>query len=287
MDTDGSDTSGHKAPRLDEIGPWSEIKLQIIKEYAAAYSMILTKNKLYHVYIDAFAGSGVHKRKSEGNFILGSPVNALSVEPPFKHYYFIDLDPGKSGFLGNLVGNRRDVTIDVGDCNVVLLDKVLPRVRWRDYRRGLCLLDPYGLHLDWQVAVTAGQMQSIEIFLNFPLMDINMNVVRENPDTLDNSQLQRMDSFWGDRSWFKLIYGPSNDLFIDDRKQYLAQALDVLPKAFRQRLKDKAGFKFVPEPIPMRNSSGSIVYFLFFASQKPAAQSIVEDIFNKWRNRKP
>ena len=32
-------------PRYDEIGYWSEIKLDIIKEYAAAYSQILGSQK--------------------------------------------------------------------------------------------------------------------------------------------------------------------------------------------------------------------------------------------------
>lgn len=288
MDTDGSDSVGKKPPQLDEIGVWSEIKLQIIKEYAAAYSTILTAQKrFYHVYIDAFAGSGIHKRKSGGGLVAGSPLNALDVSPPFRHYYFIDLAKDKSDFLANSVGNREDVTIIVDDCNVALLEKVLPQVIYEDYRRGLCLLDPYGLHLDWKLIETAGRMKSIEIFLNFPLMHINMNLVRDNPETLGEDQVRRLDRFWGDHSWFNLLYSPSFDLFRNDRIQKSAQAKDILPEAFRQRLKNVAGFKFVPEPVLMRNSTNGPLYFLYFASHNPAAENIVIDIFNKWRNRKP
>jgi hypothetical protein len=42
--------------RYDEIGYWSEIKLDIIKEYASAYSRIMssqTSPQFYHLYIDA------------------------------------------------------------------------------------------------------------------------------------------------------------------------------------------------------------------------------------------
>ena len=49
-------------PQFDRIGYWSEIKLEIIKEYASAYSTILaaqTGPSFYHVYIDAFAGAGM------------------------------------------------------------------------------------------------------------------------------------------------------------------------------------------------------------------------------------
>jgi three-Cys-motif partner protein len=45
---------------FDEIGYWSEVKLEIVRKYAAAYSTILSKQPLIrgHLYIDAFAGAG-------------------------------------------------------------------------------------------------------------------------------------------------------------------------------------------------------------------------------------
>ena len=82
--------------RIDEIGPWSEIKLQILKKYAGAYSQILTaQNRFTHAYIDAFAGAGEHVGRSTGEFVPGSPLNALLVRPPFKEFYLIDLDPSR------------------------------------------------------------------------------------------------------------------------------------------------------------------------------------------------
>ena len=69
-----------------------------IKEYATAYSKILTskgRSYFYHIYIDAFAGAGKHVSKNTGEFVLGSPVNALLVSPPFKEYHLIDLNKQK------------------------------------------------------------------------------------------------------------------------------------------------------------------------------------------------
>ena len=60
----------------------------------------------------------------------------------------------------------------------------------------------------------------------------------------------------------------------------------TIAEAFRQRLNQLAGFEHVPKPIPMRNSRNAVVYYLFFASQKPVAQSIVEDVFKKYQNRR-
>jgi hypothetical protein len=45
----------HSFEDFDEIGYWSEIKLEIVRNYASAYSKILTAKKLSHIYVDAFA----------------------------------------------------------------------------------------------------------------------------------------------------------------------------------------------------------------------------------------
>lgn len=57
---------------------------------------------------------------------------------------------------------------------------------------------------------------------------------------------------------------------------------DRFAEAFRKRLKKVAGFKRVPEPLPMKNSNNSTVYYLFFASHKGTAEEIVTYIFEKF-----
>ena len=180
------------ALKLDQVGYWSEIKLEIVREYAKAYSTILSAQKrpsLYHVYIDAFAGAGVHLSRATGTEIEGSPLIAVNTEPPFKEYHFIDLDGAKIENLRSSFGQRPDIYHYHGDCNTIMLDEVLPRVRWADYRRGLCLLDPYGLHLNWEVIRTVGQSNSIDMFLNFPIADMNRNVFWRNPEGVDEADI--------------------------------------------------------------------------------------------------
>ncbi len=267
-----------------EIGYWSEIKLDIIKDYAAAYSKILnaqSRPALNHIYIDAFSGAGVHISKSTGDFVDGSPVNALLVNPPFKEYHLIDMDSKKLKMLGEIAKEHPNTYIYEGDCNKLLLKEVFPRADYKDYKRALCLLDPYGLHLNWDIIYTAGQMKSIEIFLNFPIMDMNMNVLKSDPGKVDPQQAARMTAFWGDESWREVAYDITGNLFGMEEKM----GNESVTEAFRQRLKKVAGFSYVPQPIPMRNSRGAVVYYLFFASQKPVAADIVNDIFNKYKNR--
>ena len=56
-------------------------------------------------------------------------------------------------------------------------------------------------------------------------------------------------------------------------------------EAFRKRLKEVAGFKFVPKPMPMRNSNNAIIYYLYFASQNETGKKIIEDIFDIYSKR--
>jgi three-Cys-motif partner protein len=132
--------------------------------------------------------------------VPGSPLNALEISPPFADYYFIDIDGEKVDALRQLVGKRRGVHIYEGDCNELLLDEVYPHVRYEDYRRALCLLDPYGLHLDWHVIETAGRMKSVEIFLNFPMLDINRNALAVDPSKANPAHVARLTRFWGDNT---------------------------------------------------------------------------------------
>ncbi|MCL4369643.1 MAG: three-Cys-motif partner protein TcmP [Chloroflexi bacterium] len=267
----------------DRIGYWSEIKLDIVREYASAYSRNLSAQKqlgLTHVYIDAFAGAGVHISRTTGEYVLGSPLNALLIQPPFAEYHLIDLDSKKVQSLRDMVRDRPEVTIYEGDCNTKLLNQVFPRVRFEDYRRALCMLDPYGLHLNWEVMQAAGRMRSVEIFLNFPVADMNRNVLWRVPENVDPKQAARMTAFWGDESWRQAAYDTQGNLFGWEEKTDNQAVVD----AFRKRLQAVAGFKHVPEPIPMRNLQGATVYYLFFASQKPVAAKIVEYIFRKYRD---
>lgn len=268
--------------QLDEIGKWSEAKLDILKDYASAYMKVLANQPVIQrvVYIDAFAGAGAHISRQSGKLVPGSPANALSIEPPFTEFHFIDLDRSRVGRLEELASGRADVHVYHDDCNKVLLDKVFPRCRYEDYARGLCLLDPYKLAVDWKVLAAAGEMGSIEVFYNFMIMDANMNMFLRNPDDIKPKEIDRINAVWGDDSWRHAAYKTERSLFgeVDEKRTNEAVA-----EAFRKRLEKVAGFKYVPKPVPMRNSTGAVVYYLYFASPNKTGAKIVGDIFRKYR----
>ena len=55
---------------FDTIGQWSEVKLDIIRDYAAPYARILAKQpNLRFTYVDAFAGAGANISRTTGELL--------------------------------------------------------------------------------------------------------------------------------------------------------------------------------------------------------------------------
>jgi three-Cys-motif partner protein len=269
--------------KFDEIGQWSQLKLEIVEQYGAAYTKAFARTQnLKKYYIDGFSGAGVHVVKKTKEQIDGSPARALKITPPFDGYCFIDLDGDKTDYLRSMCGDRRDIDIHTGDANEYLTRTVLPTIQYKKFTRALCLLDPYGLDLDWEVILQAGQSKAVDMFLNFPVMDMNRNAIWRSPEKMPKDGIERMNRFWGDESWRQVAYkeSPQGNFF---GTEMVKQGNDQIADAFRERLQKVAGFGFVPEPLPMRNSRKAIVYYLFLASPKAVAQKIITDIFKKYR----
>ena len=270
--------------KLDEVGIWSEIKLEIIKKYASAYTTILSKEAWCrgYVYIDAFAGAGLHISKTRGEVIPGSPLNALDINPPFTEYHFIDLDKDKASVFESIAKENPRVCAYQGDCNEILVNKIFPKLNFATYKRALCILDPYKINIEWETIKKAADLKTIDMFLNFSIMDVNRNILVEDLLLAKQEDIDRMNTFWGDESWKELLYIRQKNLF-GKIQQIKIDTFEKLALGFEERLKKVAGFKYVPEPILMRNTKNGPLYYLYFASQEGVANRIVNDIFDKYR----
>jgi len=130
-------------------------------------------------------------------------------------------------------------------------------------------------------------MRSIEIFVNFMIMDMNMNVLLRDPAKAGAAQVARMDKFWGDRSWRDVAYekSPQGNLFGESEEVKVEDANEKVAAGYRRRLIDVAGFAYVPKPLRFVNSLGRTIYYLFFASPNRTGEKIVESIFEKHRKK--
>lgn len=263
---------------IDEVGSWTETKLKIIEAYAKEYSKILANNHLYYIYVDGFAGAGKHFRKGSNTIISGSPKRVLDIIPPFNEYHFVEIEDIKVTELMSIVQNRPEAKVYKGNCNEILPKVIFPTITFSNKKRGFCLIDPYGLDLEWQVIKKAGEMGTVDLLINFPIMDINRNILRNTVDNISQNNVKRMCNYWGDDSWKAVAYDAYQNLF--GLPMRIPYAGNKLRDRFNERLHSLAGFKYVAKPLRMRNVKHSTVYYLFFASQKEVAVKIMQYIFD-------
>ncbi len=107
--------------------------------------------------------------------------------------------------------------------------------------------------------------------MNFPLMDMNRNVLHKDLLSADHDQIERMNRFCGTDEWQEILYKEDDQmgLFGDpDRIKIVNSNMKLWEWFKKERLQKVAGFKFVPEPMLMRNSKGgTFILFVFCFAQ--------------------
>jgi hypothetical protein len=69
--------------RIGDLVPDREKQLTVLDGAAQIPVRLNHVGRFHHVYIEGFAGAGVHLSKTSQQFVPGSPLNALNVKPPF------------------------------------------------------------------------------------------------------------------------------------------------------------------------------------------------------------
>jgi len=269
----------------DLIGPWSEDKLQLLKKYLHAYTVIMQGQSWcrngYH-YVDAFAGTGRPRVRDEARYIDGSPRVALTVRHPFRSYTFIEKTPWRVQRLRDL-GQEfpdRDIRIRGGDCNHIITTEITPHIRYERFNRGLIFLDPFSMDTEWSVIEQIAETKALEIFINFPVMALNRTVLPNDPYALTEAQIERMNRFWGSTEWRGDIYEEVPTLFGPVEMKIRRTTGRQLGQLFKQRL--ETVFPYVTDPLVMSNSKNAPLYGLILAGHKEKAANIVQSIFKRY-----
>jgi len=281
----------------NKIGNWSEEKLMLLAKYLQAYTKIMSKQQdwcsEYH-YIDAFAGRGEWVAGDEGDEhqVKGSPIVALDTRPAFTNYVFIERDPQRVTALKLLRQDRPDqadcIEVMPGDCNTVLCNTVVPRfARQRNKKskkRGVVFLDPYTTNVEWSTIKCISSTSALEIFLNFPIMALNREVLWGNIEGVPAESLARMDRFWGSAEWQKYAYVEVDTLFEGIAQRKVLKASERLIEVFRSRLGEL--FSYVTTQVVMTNSKNAALYCLMFAGPNKTGRNIAQDVFDLYEQSK-
>jgi three-Cys-motif partner protein len=281
---------------VDKIGEWSEIKLDLIQEYMKVYATIMGAEKqakrFRRIYVDAFASAGVNWSRKADLELPGSPIRALSLEPKFHEYIFIEKKRRKCALLRSRCATYvgQDITVWEGDSNEYLLQKVFPRFTNNPTLRALLLIDPYGLDYDWRVVQTAGGTKAVDLILNFPISDAFRNALRRSPDKLDEPLRKRWVRACGCETWQSELYRESRNRSLFDGHPEFSDARERRPERevarwYRERIRSDAGFAFVSEPLVLQNSQNSTLFHIFLASQKEVATKVMNHIVKKHSKR--
>lgn len=269
--------------KVDTIGKWSQHKLGLLKKYLEAYLLILTKQhwcKGYE-YIDAFAGTGRPQSRDEQTFVDGSPRVALSLQKPFTQYHFIEESSWRVKKLEELCEEFADrkASIHEGDCNKIVVEKILPQLTYDSKKRAIAFIDPFGMQVHWNTLQAIAKTKTIEIILNFPVMAINRGALRKDQKTILDKERKRFDLLWGTKNWMIDLYEEDYTLFGVEQKKKKMSGKEM-GKVFKKRLSEI--FQHCTDPVLMVNSNNAPLYCLMFAGHNSSGAKIASDIFKKF-----
>jgi len=260
----------------EEIGAWTELKLEYIRKYLGAYSNILNLAGFKEYYfVDTFAGSGICRSKKTKKAVPGSPMIALSIQPSFTKYFFIELDHNKIMKLEEMRKKyfpQKDIIITEGDCNIKI-DSILNQIR--DDIPFVALLDPQAGDLYWETIHKISLKKKAEVLINFPL---GMAIRRYMPLTKGKEVSENMEEklnkiFGNDNNW-KQIYLERKKGTISPvvaREKYLDLYLNNLLST---------GFQYYAVK-DIKNSLGNHIYYLIFGSKHIKGLEKMKDVIVK------
>lgn len=276
---------------------WTYQKIRIVELYAKAYLQIM---KIYPywklMYFDGFAGSGEIEieGKMDAKVIEGAAKRIMMIDEPriFDMYYFVELDKRKAEKLKNTVEDlkKTGVFIVSEDCNVKLrgLAKYLRGELGKEGRnyRVLAFIDPFGMNLEFS-SVQELKGLGIDMWVLVPT-GIGANRLLTKDGVIPESWLQKLESFFGIErellmnTFYKVfetedLFGEKSKIVIKDEK-----AIRHIKDLYIKRMTEV--FKYVSDAYEMRNSTNSIMFHFFMASNNETAIRIANDIVRKANN---
>lgn len=257
-------------------GVWTLIKLETIEKYLAAFNTALSKQNFTRIYIDAFAGTGRCSITKDGEKVIieGSARRALTTNPPFHKFLFIELATRKLEALKSLMAEypEKDIEVIKDDTNVVL--KALCNSFDTRNTRAVLFLDPYGMHVEWPTLQAIAQTGGIDVWYLFPYSALYRQAAK-SADAMDADKVEAITRLLGTDEWRKHFYAPKRQQSLfgsGDGEERIADHQEML-KYVTERL--KRIFSAVSEPKILyqvgnsKSPSGAPLFALYFASSNP------------------
>lgn len=271
-------------------GDWTQEKLLRLEKYLKAYTIIFKSNPQAQfftiTYIDAFAGTG-SREAPEGkktadsamlfdlddadasNFQRGSANIALTTEPGFDHYIFVEANRPFAEELEKLKSKFREKSIRVEsrDANSYL-QEWCRKTDW-GRNRAVVFLDPYGMEVEWPTMEAIASTKAIDVWILFPLGQAVNRLLTKKQEP-PKPWVERLTKFFGTEDWRDEFYRTSRQLsLLGDAEDVERDAsVDSISQFFLARL-DEIFDGVSRHPLWLRNSKDIPIYLLCFAAANP------------------
>jgi three-Cys-motif partner protein len=265
-------------------GPWTEIKLEILKKYLKFYTTALKDKSFELLYIDAFAGTGsrtshipsapIFAREEQKVTLDGSARIALTLEQPFDRYLFIEENTERFKELEKIRAEFPDkyIKIEKSDANPVLAELAAKPVWDSNKYRGVIFLDPYGLQVSWDTLKAISATKSFDVWYLFPISGVCRQAAKDHAKVEDYKK-ESLDKLFGTREWEKAFYATVTrpGLFETKEETRRKSTIQQMEEWVSNRLKEIFPYVSAPAVLP---KTGAQLYSLYFCVANPEPKAI-------------
>lgn len=289
-------------------GSWTVEKLGAFEKYVNAYLTIMNKYRDQFgwklLYFDGFAGSGTRTTNQGADSELMMELfreQEISLEQisvyqsaaervvnikqrGFDYYYFVDLDKSANDELKEKLypysNQGKNLTFRNTDANSIT-KRMGEYLIANEKIKGLVLLDPFGMNLDWET-IAALKGASVDLWILVP-SGVIINRLLERDGSLKH--IEKLKQYFGlTKSEIESrFYTKKTDktLFGEiEKMEKVKEPIKRIAELYVERL--KILFPYVTEnPLVMTNTKGVPIFHFVFASNNKNAMKIAQQIISK------
>lgn len=265
-------------------------KLDVISEYISMYQNALKNFNFQTTYIDAFAGTGEIPLELKedllfddviDDFMEGSTARALSINPPFQKYIFIEkslqkVDELKSKYENHILKDR--ILYSQGDANEKVAS-ICKRTNWKN-NRAVLFLDPYGSQVEWNTIEEIAKTKAIDLWYLFPAGASAFRQVSKK-GTVHHTHEKAISRIYGTDEWKTAFLKPTTqtDLFGDQGKMEKVVTPESAAQFMIDRMKNIFEGGVLETLIPLGQHGYPSFYLIFaWANPHPKAKALARKL---------
>lgn len=265
-------------------GFWTRGKLDVLRRYLDAFTTA-SKSQDELIYLDLFGGQpGNLELLTEADLDGSARIALATTNPPFTRLRFFELEPFASRLRSSLREEHPDRDFDVipGDCNQTIAQALadLSQLNWAPT---FAFVDPNGPDIHWTTLEALSRFKKenltkteIWVLLAAGLFIRNLPV----DGNVRPADAEKLTKTYGTDQW-RLIYEARLDKSLTP-----AEAREEYVNLMRWRLEQLLGYTWT-HPLEIFNERGHSIYHMIFATDHPAGNRIMTDLYNKAANEFP